>query len=329
MPIQSGSLSITRYRVLSELSPSFAHNLALRRYSYRPIDDSRGEAYSYEWVNPYNILEAPDWDQINDSGLALLTIRNDKKDIPAPLFKALLAKEFEDRKAKLNLDMLSRQQRLAIAEELRIKLLKSTSPNTCTYEALWDIPNRMIYIATPPGTNCDRIYDLIVATFDLQLERIKPCETDIDLGRRFLLWLTNQNIADAFYHPIDNIYMISVQGPIQFEGCQDVDKLTLHGDDAAHSDYTALALKQHARLEKCNLRIDSRDLLTTYTANIDAENLTLSGIKPPKAVSTDPRDKVKERYHHLQELHHLLDTLLEHFIQQENQPEPTTNTQNN
>ena len=59
MPFQSGGLSVRRYTVLEEIPKSLAQTatLAIRRYVFRPIDDSRGEKESFGWVNPRNVLQ--------------------------------------------------------------------------------------------------------------------------------------------------------------------------------------------------------------------------------------------------------------------------------
>lgn len=177
MPFLSGSLSVRRYQVLEEVPATLAQTatLAIRRYAWRPIDDSRGEKESFGWVNPRAVLQQQfTWDDVVDGPYVLLGIRRDRKSFSKVIFKALREEKFAEIKKERNIQKLSRQQRLALEEELTIQMLKETSPVSSFAEIVWDLNSNLVLMGATGNTLCERIQELFEATFDLKLRVTFP-----------------------------------------------------------------------------------------------------------------------------------------------------------
>lgn len=178
MPFQIGSISVRRYRVLGQVPVELERTatVSIRGRSWRPIDEKRGEKESFGWVNPRDLLEPQfDWEDVVIShGLVLLGIRRDRKDFSKVLFRARRARLFSAVMAEKKIQKLSRQQRLALEEQLAIDMLRETSPRSQFSEMLWDMNSGIVLMGATSNALCERIADLFEATFDLKLRVMFP-----------------------------------------------------------------------------------------------------------------------------------------------------------
>lgn len=172
MPFRSGALTARRYRVTDELPATFARTatMAMRRHAWRPVNDERGERESFGWVNPRKLLQ-PDiiWEEVVDGNLAFLAVRRDRKAFNKTLYKARREVVFEEAMAERKLQRLTRQQRLALEEQLAIDMLREVSPAIAFTEVVWDLNTGDFYMGATSRTLCERISDLFTSTFDLRL----------------------------------------------------------------------------------------------------------------------------------------------------------------
>jgi recombination associated protein RdgC len=195
MPFRSGGLSVRRYLVLEEIPKTLPQTatLAIRRYGWRPIDDSRGEKESFGWVNPRNILaEQFTYDQIVDGGYMLLGTRRDKKAFSQVLFRARRQELFEETKKERKLQKLSRQQRIALEEQLTIEMLKETSAQSAFSELVWDMNSNIVYMGATSNPLCERMQELFEATFDIKLRPLYPAI----IGARYI---AQQGLEEEFH----------------------------------------------------------------------------------------------------------------------------------
>ncbi len=180
MPFLSGALSVRRFMVMNDISASLPQTatLAMRRYTFRPIDDTRGEKESVGWVNPRNILaEQFTYDDVITQSYMLLGVRRDRKVFSPVLYRARRHRKFEEVKKERGLEKLSRQQRLALEEELTIEMLKETSPTSAFSELVWEMNSNIVLMGATSNALCDRIQELFEATFDMRLRPVFPALT--------------------------------------------------------------------------------------------------------------------------------------------------------
>ncbi len=180
MPFISGALSLRRYQIMGEVSPTLDRTatLAIRRYTWKPIDDSRGEKESFGWVNPRRLLDDQfSWEDLMVSPFVLLGVRRDRKTFSPVLFRARRDRLFGETRREKKVEKLSRQQRLALEEELTIKMLKETSPASSFAELLWDLNSGIVFMGSTSNPLCERIQEVFEATFDLKLRPLYPALT--------------------------------------------------------------------------------------------------------------------------------------------------------
>ncbi len=177
MGFVSGALSVRRYVVSSEVPATLEQTatLAVRRYEWRPIDDSRGEKESFGWVNPRNVLQQNfTFEDIYDRPYIYLGTRRDRKAFSPVLFRARRDELFERVKREKEMKKLSRQHRIALEEQLTIEMLKETSPTSSFSELIWDTNAGVILMGATSNALCERIQEIFEATFDLRLRPMFP-----------------------------------------------------------------------------------------------------------------------------------------------------------
>ncbi len=172
MPFRSGSLSVRRFMISSELPESFQRTatMALRRYQYKSINAERGEKESFGWVNPRRVLsDELVWEDLVDANLVFLAVRRDRKSFSKVIFQAR-REEFHARaKREKGVERLTRQHRLALDEQLTIEMLKEVSPVSAFTELVWDLNTGEVLVGATGKALCERIMDLFASTFDARL----------------------------------------------------------------------------------------------------------------------------------------------------------------
>ncbi len=187
MPFQSGSLSLRRFAVVGDISPNLAQlaTIAVRRYSFRPINDDRGEEESFGWVNPRDVLaESFQYEDLQSGQYLLIGARRDKKTFSKVLYRARLQKKIDEIKKTRNLERISRQHRKSLEEEVTIEMLRETSPTSTFYEITWDQHTNVVYLGATGDTICQRLQDLFEATFDIKLRPVFPALLGADFISR-------------------------------------------------------------------------------------------------------------------------------------------------
>lgn len=194
MPFRQGSLSVRRYLVQGEIPATFERTatMAIRRYTFRDIDGDRGEKESFGWINPRYPLERDfTWEDICDGPLVFLMIRRDRKNFSKVLFQARLAERISETMKQKGLERLTRQHRIALSEELTIKMLKETSPNSSFTEMIWDRNTGEVYMTATSTALCERIADLFESTFELKIIPQFPALNGFS-------WLAEKGLEEAF-----------------------------------------------------------------------------------------------------------------------------------
>ncbi|MEQ8822207.1 MAG: recombination-associated protein RdgC [Sumerlaeia bacterium] len=172
MPFRQGALSVRRYILQTEPPEGYERTatMAIRRYLYRPINADRGERESFGWVNPRRpLLEKFTWEDLADGPLVFLGVRRDRKAVSPALFKARKEELFLRVKEERGVERISRQQRLALEEQLTNEMLKETSPTVAFTELVWDRASGEVLMGSTSKTLCERMADLFFSTFDVRL----------------------------------------------------------------------------------------------------------------------------------------------------------------
>ncbi|MCC5877647.1 MAG: recombination-associated protein RdgC [Candidatus Sumerlaeia bacterium] len=194
MGFMQGSATVRRYQVIDDIPEELDRTatVSIRRYSWRPIVDNKGEVSSQGWVNPRNLLEREfNWeDVLVQDGLVFLGYRVDKKSFSTVLFRARLQGMIQDVKREKKIERISKGQREALKEQLTIEMLKETSPRSTFTELIWDMRCNIVMMSSTSNTHCDQISENFKSTFGVQLHPLFPSV----VGAEFIMskGLTNE-----------------------------------------------------------------------------------------------------------------------------------------
>lgn len=181
MGFQEGNATVRRYLVMGELSEDLplTATVSLRRESWRPIDDRKGEKQSFGWVNPRALLQREiSWEEVVVSnGLVFLGYRVDKKSFSPVLFKARMKEKIQVVKKEKKVEKISKAQRLALKDELTVEMLSETSPRSSFSELIWDMNSNIVLMSSTSNTLCDQISEAFTKSFNPRLRPLFPSVT--------------------------------------------------------------------------------------------------------------------------------------------------------
>jgi hypothetical protein len=114
-----------------------------------------------------NITEDAVFDDTRD--MALLTLRIDTKSISKEVLKSKVkkrAKELEDEGIKV-----TKLKMAEINDALSRQLLKEAKPRSASLRALWDIPDKSVYVQSSSNSAVDTLTEQFRKTFNMHLKR--------------------------------------------------------------------------------------------------------------------------------------------------------------
>lgn len=172
MGIFTGTLTFKIYRVLDSLSDDYIDvlNTGIKKNRFKPLDSESRETISMGWVHPLNPLEGmKDAESAIIDEYLVLGLRIDKKNLNKKIFKSHLLKRIDEIKKDKKINRLSKEQKEALEEEIRIKLIKDISPSTTLIEALWNLNSGKIYFGSMSKTRNEDFVELFIQSFNLSI----------------------------------------------------------------------------------------------------------------------------------------------------------------
>lgn len=177
MPISKGALSCRLYRLREDLPADYTEKfpLQLKRFWFKEIDPKSGEDRSTGWSHPRQILDPEaDWDALHFHPWVVLGLRRDRKALNAVMFRArkeqAVLKALADQERK----KLTKQERKAIEEQVRMDMLAVQTPATTIYEASWNLSSGLVIFAASSAAANTLFCDLFEETFGLYLWPMLP-----------------------------------------------------------------------------------------------------------------------------------------------------------
>lgn len=174
MPILAGSLSTRVWRVTDALPPQFSDTFErnLKRYAFKPINADKGQLRSMGWVNIRQVLDANlTMKKVLFDNVIALALRVDRVAINQRLFRATLAQEIAKAlREKRESGGLTREQRTAIEDDVRMKLLKEQPPSMSVYEVAWHLESGNVFFSATGDKLNAEFSDLFTETFNMSLE---------------------------------------------------------------------------------------------------------------------------------------------------------------
>lgn len=201
-PLTHGSVSFRRFGVGGEPPRDWrrSFDLALRRHAFRPIAVERGEARSAGWVNPRQVLDADvSVEKLLLGRWLLLALRHDRIALNARLFRARLDLALVEAAAKAKKTRLSRAERQAVEDQVRLEMLRSQTPSTQIIEGAWRMDEGVVYVATVSESGVLVFSELFAATFGLTL-------TPAMAAVRAVEWARKNGLEDRLVHLTPSVF---------------------------------------------------------------------------------------------------------------------------
>ncbi len=221
MGLSSGTLTFSRFSVKGDLPPRFPEfvNDRIRRFCFAGLDRSTEER-TLGWTSLDDVLDT-DFSHANYAlgDLLVFSLRIDRKTVPPSLLRIRTLALQNARLAETGRKRLSREEKEAIREQVRIEILRASLPVPSFFDVCWSPTDRILYFASLNPKVMQDFQDLFHECFSLTLcpflpwdpERLErdtagrlaslaamrgntPADglTPVDpalLGREFLAWL--------------------------------------------------------------------------------------------------------------------------------------------
>jgi hypothetical protein len=171
-PLTQGSATIREFFVEGELPANWrqAFEVPLSRYAFRPIDIDKGDTRTAGWVNPRQVLDTDvSLDKLKVGPWVVLALRQDRLALNARLFRARVDLAMKEAATKAKKTQLTKNERHAVEEEVKLSMLRQQSPSTQIIEAAWHPDDGICLVAAASESITLIFSDLFVATFGLTL----------------------------------------------------------------------------------------------------------------------------------------------------------------
>ncbi|HNZ66456.1 MAG: recombination-associated protein RdgC [Planctomycetes bacterium] len=169
------NMSFSRFHVNGHFSfSSTSFQEYLEQNSFRELSELSDADESIGWVSPFSCLEAPNIDEIVSEPYFRLTMRMDKRRVPAALFSARLDMETKYALEATGKKHLSMQERKELRLTVRRELLAQTLPNANFTRAIWNYKDSICYLFSTSANIQLKFCKLFKNTFSLELEELTP-----------------------------------------------------------------------------------------------------------------------------------------------------------
>ncbi len=177
MPITIGTLSCRLFRVDGKPPTNFrdTYPLQIKRYAYHPPKVEEGEMRSMGWVNPRRILHTDmTLDEVLLDEWLILALRIDKITLNGRLFKARVFEEMDRVRKEKQRDRLSRDERVALQNQVQMEMAKRQTPSTAIQEMAWNLRSGQVVFTATGDKLCLEFQEYFSETFSLALEPLCP-----------------------------------------------------------------------------------------------------------------------------------------------------------
>lgn len=177
MAITSNTTSTRRYRVEGQLPDNFHDELKerIQKSAFREMEAGNLKEISIGWVstnNPFGTEEIND--SFNKNGYIVLSMRIDKKTIPAQTLKAYIFKEEQKHLKASKKERLSYNERKSIKDAVLVKLLQQALPVSGVYDFFWNTDTgNLFFFGTSDDIN-NKFIELFEEAFQMRLFKMSP-----------------------------------------------------------------------------------------------------------------------------------------------------------
>ncbi len=179
MSFLSAAVSLTRYRILEEVTDAMLREVPqkLKEFRFRDIDNTADER-SFGWTSLDDMLDV-DFAQapIEKGPYFAFALRLETRRVQPAVFKKhyQLALRAELAKAKeQGKNFLSRERKRELKEQIMLKLRARSLPVPAVFEAVWNTGTGHIWLDTTNAKAKALFEDCFNMTFGLHLEPLTP-----------------------------------------------------------------------------------------------------------------------------------------------------------
>jgi DNA recombination-dependent growth factor C len=161
-------MPLTRYRVNGEIERAFslAVEAGIQTHAFKQIDSPDGDIVGFGWVSQSDFS-----DTSFDNAIMLmpdivaLSLRIDTVRIPSRTLELALKDATETVLTETGQTRLSSAQRRELKDRVRETLRKRTLPTIQVHDIVWDVPNRVLYLASISRKVMDHVESLFKKSF--------------------------------------------------------------------------------------------------------------------------------------------------------------------
>ncbi len=172
MGLTKGTVSYRRFRLQDDLplnSPEVFLD-SIQKQAFRPIDGETDEEVSIGWVGVNDPLNTElRHEDLFFEDLVLLSMRIDKKRVPAKILSAHVQRAFRDYAHENDRALLSRSEKENIKEMVHTRLLRRVLPSMATYDMVLDLSELEVRFWSLSQNVCIEFVELFGMTFGLNL----------------------------------------------------------------------------------------------------------------------------------------------------------------
>ena len=177
MGFLSGNLSFRRFKVVGALPSGFRESFveAVQRRAFRENLDARTADDNIGWVNLLDPDDAEfDLNKILYDHYVVLSLRVDRKRVPARLLSILHKRRCEEVKAEKGMERLSANHKREIKEAVEEDLLQRALPAVQVHDMCWDINSGEARLFATSDTVADVFRIFFKDTFSMELAHVRP-----------------------------------------------------------------------------------------------------------------------------------------------------------
>lgn len=276
MPIMSKTTALTVYR--TDTIPTVDD---ICKAAFIPIDTT-ADAVSFGFVDFDDFLKPLTVSSAARGAFLACSLRIDTRRIPAPVLKKHYQQALEAEKnqmASTGKKFITKDRKREIKDQIKLKLLARAEPVPATYDVVFDLDNKLVYLCSCSKSVKERFENLWGLYFQGLLTEQTPGELAGEMMEDASAFLTGvlQGNETACNGPSGAVFFIPNKATVSSELEQTTLSIETEGQIAVN-EYTEHATD--AKVIKATLALESDE--GSFTMTVRASDLSITGLKTPK-----------------------------------------------
>lgn len=174
MSLLNGSLSLRRFLALGPVPEEKELLQGLDQHRFRPFMDGLEEERMgwCDWRNP--LITPPEQDWVIQDRFAIFGLRIDTRKVPNTLLKATVDLRAESLIKEKKLQMLGKEARISLQDEVKTELLQKVLPTPRIVEVAWDIKGGVLWTTATSSKAQGALMELVMKSFGVEVQPLAP-----------------------------------------------------------------------------------------------------------------------------------------------------------